>query len=205
MKFSATFFYLFAALIVVIPAQVAAGDNDGGDNGGDAGKPQPPSSYSPDRDHPKRPDYDHNQRCDKKPDGDNDGKSKKEVQVLWGQCTSLSLRVSFFAFPLVEGFSSWFSLLFCLGGGYYYYGTKDCPEGSYCRKFSDCKFYSFAFPSPFHSPTVASALFLSPLNERHSRLYFPQGTRNATPTTTKSPLNPLAVRSILFSFRWFEF
>lgn len=99
MKFSAALFYLFAVLIAVIPAQVSAGDNDGGDNGGDRGnnpqrKPQPPSSCPPDSKCPDHPDHD--QRRDKK-------KHDDKVQVLWGQCTSLSLRVSFFAIPFVEG------------------------------------------------------------------------------------------------------
>ncbi|KIM36845.1 hypothetical protein M413DRAFT_285455 [Hebeloma cylindrosporum] len=102
MKFSATLFYLFAALIAVVPAQVAAGDdnnnNDGGDNGKDSQwKPQPPGN--PDHNRPERPDHpDHDQWCDKKkPDGGDDGKDwdKKRAQVLWGQCTSLSLRVFF--------------------------------------------------------------------------------------------------------------
>ena len=109
MKFSATIFYLFTALIAVIPAQVAAGDNDGGDNGGDAGnnpkwKPQPPSSYPPDRNHPERPDHpDRDQWCDKKKHDDGKDYDKKKVQVLWGQCTSLSLRVSFSLSVLYEG------------------------------------------------------------------------------------------------------
>ena len=83
------------------------------------------------------------------------------------------------------------SRLFSLGGGHYYYGTKACPEGSYCRYFSDCKFpfiSSFLFLPTTGSPSRFCTLIWSLLNEHHrSHLYSSiQGIRNVPPTTTKS-------------------
>jgi len=43
-----------------------------------------------------------------KPDGDEYRPDGRKTQVLWGQC-----------------------------GGYYYFGTRRCPQGAYCCYFSD--------------------------------------------------------------------
>lgn len=181
MKLSANFLCLFAALIAVTPAQVAAadGDGDGDDNGGsDVGnsnwKPQSPRPSPLYHDRPNRPDYpDHpGQPYDgKNPyDGKPDYRGKrpwnsgnKGTQVLWGQCTSLSLRVSSFAI-YCRGFLTMVSRRLCLGGGYYYYGTNKCPEGSYCRYFSDCKLPFRFFVPPFFSPLSEPTLALSLLH-----------------------------------------
>ena len=53
------------------------------------------------------------------------------TQVLWGQCT----------FILSIGYQINIDFIYSiLGGGYYYTGTNVCPEGAYCRYFSDCGF-----------------------------------------------------------------
>ena len=112
MKLSAKFLYLFAALIAVLPAQGAAGDGDGDvdDNGYDVGDSNwKPKSPRPSPLHHDRPDFpDHpGQPDDKKNPPGSDAKKPwnpgyKGTQVLWGQCTSLSLRASLL--PVVEDF-----------------------------------------------------------------------------------------------------
>ena len=56
-----------------------------------------------------------------------------------------------------------------LGGGYYYTGTNVCPEGAYCRYFSDCEFR-----------------FSVHLIQDLSHSFFFQGIRNATLTANSS-------------------
>lgn len=52
-------------------------------------------------------------------------------QVLWGQCTFI-LNTNYL--------TNTDFICSLLGGGYYYTGTNVCPEGAYCRYFSDCEF-----------------------------------------------------------------